>query len=137
MLAPGQPAPALTLRPQVSGSVATGMLFLKVTSTGMTRPRVEPLTTHAGGRHLSMENVVIIIIIIIRRRRRRRRRRRIALKGAIRDFLQSPHCARNYLQHVQSSGPGAIVCKPSVYHVHHAVCHLVRRDSSAIKFDRV
>ena len=35
----------------------------------------------------------------------------IAYKGAIRYFLQSPHCAANRLQHVRSSGPGAIVCK--------------------------
>ena len=35
----------------------------------------------------------------------------IALKGTIRDFLQSPHCAANCLQHVRSSGLGAIVCK--------------------------
>ena len=26
-------------------------------------------------------------------------------------FLQSPHCATNCLQHIRSSGPGAIVCK--------------------------
>ena len=28
----------------------------------------------------------------------------IALKGAIRDFLQSPHCTANCLQYVRSSG---------------------------------
>ena len=39
----------------------------------------------------------------------------IAFKAAIRDFLQSPHSAANCLQHVRSSGPGAIVCK----HVQH------------------
>ena len=26
-------------------------------------------------------------------------------------FLQSPHCATNCLQHIRSSGPGAILCK--------------------------
>ena len=67
----------------------------------------------------------------------------IAFKGAIRDFLQSPHSAANCLQHVRSSGQGAIVCN----HVQHierlsratcrVTCHLARRDSSAIKFDRV
>ena len=46
----------------------------------------------------------------------------MALKGTIRDFLQSPHCAANRLQHVHSSGPGAIVFKSrantsSAYHV--------------------
>ena len=74
--------------------------------------------------------VIIIIIIII-----------IAFKGAIRDFLQSPHSAANCLQH--SRGPGAIVCKSRATHRTlitckcHVTCHLVRRDSSAIKFDRV
>ena len=49
--------------------------------------------------------MMIIIIIII-----------IAFKDAIRDFLQSPHCAANRLQYVRSSGPGAIVCKSCVTH---------------------
>ena len=77
-------------------------------------------------------HVTQVIIIII-----------IAFKGAIRDFLQSPHSAANYLQHVRSSGPGAIVCKSRATHWAlitckcHVTCHLVRRDSSAIKFDRV
>ena len=75
---------------------------------------------------------LIIIIIII-----------IAFKGAIRDFLQSPHSAANCLQHVRSSGPGATVCKSRATHRAlitckcHVMCHLVRRDSSAVKFDRV
>ena len=75
---------------------------------------------------------IIIIIIII-----------IAFKGAIRDFLQSPHSAANRLQHVRSSGPGVIVCKSRATHRTlitckcHVTCHLVRRGSSAIKFDRV
>ena len=76
--------------------------------------------------------IIIIIIIII-----------IAFKGAIRDFLQSPHSAANCLQHIRSRGPGAIVYKSRVTHPAlitckcHVTCHLVRRDSSAIKFDRV
>ena len=67
----------------------------------------------------------------------------IAFKGAIRDFLQSPHSAANCLQHARSSGPGAIVCKSCATHRAlitckcRVTCHLVRRDSSAIKFDRV
>ena len=67
----------------------------------------------------------------------------IAFKGAIRDFLQSPHSAANCLRHVRSSGPGAIVSKSRATHRAlitckcHVTCHLVRRDSSAIKFDRV
>ena len=47
----------------------------------------------------NFDSVEIIIIIII------------AFKGAIRDFLQSPHSAAKRLQHARSSGPGAIVCK--------------------------
>ena len=43
--------------------------------------------------------ILIIIVIII-----------IAFKGAIQDFLQPPHCTANRLQHVRSSGPGAIMC---------------------------
>ena len=67
----------------------------------------------------------------------------IVFKGAIRDFLQSPHSAANRLRHVRSSGLGAIVCKSRATHRQfitckcHVTCHLVRRDSSAIKFDRV
>ena len=69
--------------------------------------------------------------------------RTFAFKGAIRDFLQSPHSAANCLQHTRSSGPGAIVCKSHATHrvlikcKCHVRCFLVRRDSSAIKFDRV
>ena len=40
----------------------------------------------------------------------------IALRGAIPDFLQSSHCAANFLQHVRSSGQGAIVCKSHATH---------------------
>ena len=67
----------------------------------------------------------------------------IAFKGAIRDFLQFSHSAANCLQHVRSSGPGATVCKSRATHRAlitckcHVMCHLVRRDTSAIKFDRV
>ena len=44
--------------------------------------------------------IIIITIIII-----------IQFKGAIQDFLQSPHSAVNCLQHARSSGPGTSVCK--------------------------
>ena len=40
----------------------------------------------------------------------------IAFKGAIQDFLRSPHSATNHLQHVRCSGPGAIVCKSLAIH---------------------
>ena len=52
----------------------------------------------------SDNNNALIIIIII------------AFKGAIRDFLQSPHSATNCLQHVRSSGPGA-TCANHVQHI--------------------
>ena len=55
---------------------------------------------------------VVIIIIII------------AFKGAIRDFLQSPHSAANCLQHVRSSGPGAIVCKSRATHRALITCNM-------------
>ena len=40
----------------------------------------------------------IIIIVII-----------IAFKGTVRDFLQSPRCTANCLQHVRSSGQDTIM----------------------------
>ena len=49
----------------------------------------------------------------------------IAFKGAIRDFLQSPHCAVNRLQHVRSSGPGAIVCKSCATHRALITCNML------------
>ena len=49
--------------------------------------------------------IIIIIIIII-----------ITSKGANPDFVQSPHCAANHLQHVCSSGPDAIMCKSHATH---------------------
>ena len=53
-------------------------------------------------------------------------------------FLQSPHCARNCLQHVCTSCQGTIVCKSrATDQAQHVVCHMVQRDSSATKFDRV
>ena len=58
-------------------------------------------------------------------------------------FLQSPHSAANCFQFVCSSGHCANVCKSRATHrAHitckcHVTCHLVRRDSSAIQFDRV
>ena len=38
------------------------------------------------------------------------------MKGANRDFLQSPHCAANRLAQVRSSGPGPVVCKSRATH---------------------
>ena len=55
----------------------------------------------------------IIIIIII-----------IAFKGAIRDCLKSPHYAANRLQHIRSSGPGAIVCKSRATHRALITCNM-------------
>ena len=66
----------------------------------------------------------------------------IAFKGAIRDFLQSPHSTASCLQNVRPSGPGATVCKSrATYRALitckcHVTCQLVQRDSSAIKFYR-
>ena len=57
--------------------------------------------------------IIIIIIIII-----------IAFKSAIQDFLQSPHRATNCLQHVCSSGQGAIVCKLCTTHRALIICNM-------------
>ena len=48
----------------------------------------------------------------------------IALNGAIRDCLQSPHCATDCLQHVRSSGPDAIVCKSRAAHRALITCNM-------------
>ena len=48
----------------------------------------------------------------------------IAFKGANRDFLQSPHSTGNRLQHVRSSGPGAIVCKSRATHPALIMCNM-------------
>ena len=45
----------------------------------------------------------------------------IALKDAVRDCLQSPHCTTNCHQHVHSSGPGAIVYKLFAAHSPHGL----------------
>ena len=57
-------------------------------------------------------------------------------------LLQSPHCAANCLQHIRSSGHGAIACKSRATHRALITCnmlcgHVVRRDSSAVKSDRI
>ena len=66
----------------------------------------------------------------------------IAFKGAVRDFFTisslrselSPTRTLEWPKHNRVK----ITCNTSsAYHVQRVVCHLVRRDSSAIKFDRV
>ena len=57
--------------------------------------------------------IIVFLVIII-----------IALKGAIRDCLQSPHCAANRLQHARSSGLGAIVCKSRAAHRALIMCNM-------------
>ena len=97
----------------------------------MIKPRDKAGSTEKKKKTRHGSDFMIIIIIII------------AFKGAVRDFLQSPHSTANCLQHVHSSGPGATVCKSRATHQAlitckcHVTCHLVRRDSSAVKFDRV
>ena len=48
----------------------------------------------------------------------------IAFKGAIQDFLQSPHCAKNCRQHVRSNGQGAIMCKSRATHRALIMCNM-------------
>ena len=55
--------------------------------------------------------VVIIIVVVVTTTTTTTIIIITAFKGAVRDLLQSPHCAANCLQHVRSSGPGAIACK--------------------------
>ena len=47
-----------------------------------------------------------------------------ALKGTIRDLLQSPHCAVKCLKHVRSSGSGAMVCKSRATHRALITCNM-------------
>ena len=47
----------------------------------------------------------------------------IALKGVIRDFLQSPHCTANCLQYIRSIGQGAIHAQ-DIERLSHATCHV-------------
>ena len=65
----------------------------------------------------------------------------ITLRGAFRYFYNLLTAPANCLQHVHSlprRNRVQITCNTlSAYHVQHIVCHVVRRDSSAIKFDRV
>ena len=58
--------------------------------------------------------IIMITMIIIK----------IALKGAMRDFAQFPHCAADCLQHVHSSGNGAIVCKSRATHRALITCYM-------------
>ena len=81
--------------------------------------------------------------LILLKKKKKKKKMIIAFKGAIRDFLQSPHSAANCLQHVRSSGPGVTVCKSRATHRAlitckcRVTCNLVLRDSSAVNFDRV
>ena len=64
----------------------------------------------------------------------------LAFKGALRDFVQSPHCFANLTPTRMLKWPGRncvqIMCiTSSAYHVQHVMCHVVQRDSSATKFD--
>ena len=77
--------------------------------------------------------VVINAVITFDRNRIERRNSR---------FLQSPNCATNCLQHVHSKDQGCnrvqiMNITSRAYHVQHVVCHVVRRDRSSVKFDRV
>ena len=67
----------------------------------------------------------------------------IALTGAVEDFVFAISSLRRELSptltlkwpernHVQTT-----YNSPRAYHVQHAVCHVVGKDSSAIKFNRV
>ena len=48
----------------------------------------------------------------------------IALKGAVQDFLQSSHCAANWVQHIHSIGKGAIVSKSHATHRALIACYM-------------
>ena len=66
----------------------------------------------------------------------------IKFKGAVQDCFKSPHCTANRLQHYIQVAR-AQSCTNHMQQVERlsqakcATCHVVRGDSSAIKFDRV
>ena len=63
----------------------------------------------------------------------------IALNGSNRDFTISslaPLTASNTCARVVTAQSCANHLRHIAYHAQHVVCHVVRRDSSAIKFDR-
>ena len=75
--------------------------------------------------------IIIIIIIMI-----------IVLKGAIRDLLTNSSLRHELSPTRALKWPGSnrvqITCNTSgAHHVQQVICHMVRRDSSAIKFGRV
>ena len=75
--------------------------------------------------------IILIIIIIIM----------IGLKNTIRDFtIASLHCELSQTRTLKWPGCNRVQIRCSTYsayHVRYVMCHLVRKDSSAIKFDRV
>ena len=77
--------------------------------------------------------IIIIIIMIIA----------IAWEGAIQDCFYNLLTAANHLQHVHSSGPGAVVCKSRATHQTLIMCNMScyvlhgTKVISAIRFDRV
>ena len=98
-------------------------------TTGMEMEQVHTLQKRTFICLTGVQLKTVIMIIIV------------ALKGAYWYFLQSPHCAANSLQRLWSSGHGTTVCKSCATHpvliMCNMSCHMVWRDSSAIKFDRV
>ena len=114
------------LRPYISGALIMVFFVLKLTSLSGCTPS-KPC--FAG---LSVGSFIVIIIIIIIAI--------IALEGASRDFLKSSQCANELsptrtLKWPRRSWVKIICSTQSAYHVQNT-CHMVRRDSSAIKFAR-
>ena len=84
---------------------------------------------------MMMMIIIIIIIIIIKITTTI-----MVLKGTNRHFYNLLTAPRTVCDTLKWPGRNRvqITCNTSsAYHVQPAVCHLVRRDSSAIKFDRV
>ena len=80
--------------------------------------------TKKGGkpcRSIREHRIVVMIMIIM------------TLKDAVWDCLQSPYCAANCLQCVRSSGKDTVVCSSPATNTY----HVVRKDSSAIRFERI
>ena len=104
---------------------------IKLTNDECTRKFTQEICKHRTVTPHRLSFLFLLVLITIRIIM-------ITFKGTIPDFLQSPHCATNCLQHVHSNGQSATVCKSCATHrelITCNMCQVVRRDNSAIESD--
>ena len=117
--------------------VGVGYLLLLVIHTACPRKLQHPAYLHHSTRLILLKIIIIVIIEL------RGAVRVFFFQGAVRDFfknnlLTAPRTVSNTYARVPGRNRVQITRNTlSAYHVQPAVCHVVRRDSSAMKFDRV